>query len=75
MNTLISKKITFTYDNVEVDWNFSNTFNLYFIDEIGERDFREVDCFSAMNIKTIEQLIQHYELNKQSKVLKNIKNH
>jgi len=55
MNTLISKKITFTYDNVEVDWNFSNTFNLYFIDEIGERDFREVDCFSAMNIKTIEQ--------------------
>lgn len=55
MNTLISKKITFTYDNVEVDWNFSNTFNLYFIDEIGERDFREIDCFSAMNIKTIEQ--------------------
>jgi len=55
MNTLISKKITFTYDNVEVDWNFSNTFNLYFIDEIGQRDFREVDCFSAMNIKTIEQ--------------------
>ena len=55
MNTLISKKITFTYDNVEVDWNFSNTFNLYFIDEIGERDFREVDCFSAINIKTIEQ--------------------
>ena len=54
MNTLISKKITFTYDNVEVDWNFSNTFNLYFIDEIGERDFREVDCFSAMNIKTID---------------------
>lgn len=55
MNTLISKKITFTYDNVEVDWNFSNTFNLYFIDEIGQRDFREADCFSAMNIKTIEQ--------------------
>jgi len=55
MNTLRSKKITFTYDNVEVDWNFSNTFNLYFIDEIGERDFREVDCFSAMNIKTIKQ--------------------
>jgi len=55
MNTLISKKITFIYDNVEVDWNFSNTFNLYFIDEIGQRDFREADCFSAMNIKTIEQ--------------------
>ncbi len=55
MNTLISKKITFTYDNIEVDWNFSNTFNLYFIDEIGQRDFREIDCFSSMNIKTIEQ--------------------
>ncbi len=55
MNTLISKKITFTYDNVEVDWNFSNTFNLYFIDEIGQRDHREADCFSAMNIKTIDE--------------------
>ena len=55
MNTLRSKKITFTYDHVEVDWNFSNTFNLYFIDEIGERDHREADTFSAMNIKTIEQ--------------------
>lgn len=55
MNTLISKKVTFTYDHVEVDWNFSNTFNLYFIDEIGDRDFREVDCFSAMNIKTIDE--------------------
>jgi hypothetical protein len=55
MNTLKSKKITFTYDNVEVDWNFSNTFNLYFIDEIGQRDFREVECFSAMNIKTIDE--------------------
>jgi hypothetical protein len=55
MNILKSKKITFTYDNIEVDWNFSNTFNLYFIDEIGQRDFREVDCFSAMNIKTIDE--------------------
>lgn len=55
MNILKSKKITFTYDNVEVDWNFSNTFNLYFIDEIGQRDFREVECFSAMNIKTIDE--------------------
>lgn len=55
MNTLRSKKITFTYDHVEVDWHFGNTFNLYFIDEVGERDQREVDCFSAMNIKTIDQ--------------------
>jgi hypothetical protein len=55
MNILNSKKVTFTFDMVEVDWNFSNTFNLYFIDEIGQRDHREADTFSAMNIKTIDE--------------------
>jgi len=55
MNNLKSKKVTFTYNQVEVDWYFGNTFNLYFIDEIGNRDHREADCFSAMNIKTIDQ--------------------
>ena len=55
MTILNSKKVTFTYDNVEVDWYFGNTFNLYFIDEIGERDYKEADCFSGQNVKTIEQ--------------------
>lgn len=55
MSILKSKKITFTYDHVEVDWHFGTSFNLYFIDEVGERDQREVDCFSAMNVKTIDQ--------------------